>query len=130
MFLNNQQIQYSNDLRKLILNIVKNEDENYTCKKCHGTGLNAVKCKNNYIWDGVSYCNDCKGIGFIFKNEIEELSNKGIYVCNFCNGIGCEKCNNSGFFDWIENVTKVKNKDNHSNVIGYLKRMFLNIGEL
>lgn len=110
MYLNDLEIKKADNIRVYFLKVMSDDDRKSSiCPKCNGTGLNATffKSTNSYSWDGVSFCDFCKGVGFI-EDILNKLKDNGIYICEFCNGTGCEKCKNTGFFDWVENITKTK----------------------
>ena len=71
------------------------------CNKCGGHGLGNVKkfFHNDFSWDGKSFCETCKGVGFtdIPKKIVVDDSH---FLCNNCYGGGCKDCNN-GIVDWI-----------------------------
>ena len=66
-------------------------------------------------WDGHSYCDSCKGIGYKYIRNV----GTNMFVCSKCNGLGftrrdtkdpdwtlegnCKLCDGSGFVDWIRN---------------------------
>lgn len=92
------------------------------CSSCDGTGLNGVQdhieLVNGYekvtdhAWDG-SYCEDCKGIGYINIDD-----NNIIFKCVRCSGTGmeseaghlgsynqeCTYCGGTGYVLWIDNL--------------------------
>jgi len=76
------------------------------CRRCNNTGLQLQNGKN---WDSHSFCDDCKGTGFIGTENLQTIDGK-IYKCRKCDGYGCEFCNNTGFVDWIENLTLRRTK--------------------
>jgi len=62
------------------------------CKSCDGTGLGGLTKLNSIgtiSWDGITYCDHCKGWG---KIEWIEFIKKGFIVDNFY--IGKKKQNN------------------------------------
>lgn len=89
------------------------------CRKCKGTGLDKVYYSTDgkwTSWDATSYCDYCKGVGYLNPNEFD----KTLYKCCICNGEGfilnpmhgtnnpfpkdCPNCKGFGFVDWIENL--------------------------
>lgn len=75
------------------------------CEQCHGTGLKVSKNfgegYSSYSWDCQSYCEECYGIGYLNIKEAMPFGNDDLYICPNCQSIGCDKCNNTGFVDWI-----------------------------
>ena len=74
----------------------------HICEMCEGTGLSGYTRMghSDYSWDGQSYCDNCKGVGFDGLEKSKSVD--GIhYVCGLCNGVGCEDCHQTGFTDWI-----------------------------
>ena len=104
MNLREPEVRKANLLHKFL----KNQPEKYfkehnirKCEKCQGFGLNNIYCwDGSYSWDGTSYCDECKGVGFLgvkFGLQIDLLH----YFCRSCFGTGCSECNEKGIVDWI-----------------------------
>ena len=81
--------------------LVKHEIE--ICENCHGTGLNATKIQEGYSWNGMDYCNECYGVGYIGIKASMNFDGTH-YVCPYCQSIGCNKCERTGFVDWIQHA--------------------------
>ena len=83
-----------------------NENNIVPCGDCEKTGLSDLTRLDygGYSWSGVSYCKECKGIGFkgIFEKGMQ-LSLLD-YVCRECDGSGCDSCNNKGVVDWVDHL--------------------------
>ena len=86
--------------------ILNNFGDKYNCKACNGTGLaNFSKLSfGGCYWDGVSYCDICKGSG-ISREMIEfEKDGSSLMKCS-CNGSStCKICKGIGFLDWISSI--------------------------
>jgi DnaJ-class molecular chaperone len=73
------------------------------CNDCSGTGLDNVHFLNgDASWDGYSFCDKCKGIGYLSWKETITMK-----LCPKCQGGGgyekvCSTCNNKGTLDWIQ----------------------------
>lgn len=123
MHLTIEQVKYTDKIRNFFIHKVpEGIRKNSICISCKGTGLsNVTYGANGYtLWDTYSYCDTCNGIGYIY-NIIKKLEDSGIYICENCKGSGCSKCNETGFFDWIENITKIKtNKYNLNKMMNSL----------
>jgi DnaJ-class molecular chaperone len=106
MYLNPNQIEAVNKKRYVIekhfLNGVR------YCNHCGGTGLDKFALANDgsYIWDGVSFCDKCEGIGYLTWKEtlLEKL-------CPTCQGTGvignnakCPSCDKKGVVDWVRYI--------------------------
>lgn len=78
------------------------------CNHCGGTGLDHFSSTKDggYIWDGVSFCDKCEGIGYL--NWKETLLEK---LCPTCQGTGvsenyktCPSCDKKGIVDWVRYI--------------------------
>ena len=89
-------------------NIEKNfPDDLRPCNKCEGTGLdNITKYKDGgYGWDGYTYCDLCKGLGYLDWKETVFKK-----LCPSCQGKGklpksresCFGCEGTGIVDWVK----------------------------
>lgn len=74
------------------------------CNSCAGTGLDNFKIMDSgdASWDGYSFCDKCKGIGYLSWKET--ITHK---LCPKCQGGGgyekvCTACNGKGVLDWIQ----------------------------
>lgn len=112
MFLNN------NDMKKTtaIFLFLKQQGDQYfedsgisICQRCSGTGLKGVKKlwdnNNNYSWESLEFCSDCRGVGYkdimsYEENQIDMVN----HVCRNCGGNGCVKCGKTGVTDWVSNI--------------------------
>lgn len=106
MYLNQSEIEHVRLKRKFI-------DDNFDkinkifCMECKGTGLQNVyyHSDGSKSWTG-EFCENCKGLGYIFLNISDELFVK----CKRCEGTGfydklvCKKCKGVGLIDWLENL--------------------------
>lgn len=62
---------------------------------------------------GIHKCGHCEGTGFIDKHALRQCGDcggmgyrgyeriRGEFVCRRCNGYGCDRCDMSGFMDWV-----------------------------
>lgn len=116
MYLTEFEIKETERARSFILNTTtKDLLSRCQCRKCRGTGLsNAYKnSDDSYNWDDMSFCDYCKGIGYINPLEID----KTLFECCICNGKGtveskrkgvlyvdCPNCQGFGFITWLENI--------------------------
>jgi len=98
MYLNSEEKKIANNVNSFIRNYANLVDRIVNkCKTCNGTGLYGVHFhEQGASWDGVSYCNSCKGTGY------DDWDNTILVVCDFCKGSGCRKCEQKGVVDWIE----------------------------
>ena len=112
MFLNLQEIQAANKRRELIQKYFFHNVR--MCNGCAGTGLgNFITSGEDHSWDGHSYCDKCKGIGYLSWEET--LLKK---LCPTCNGGGnqkgtnkkCSSCEGEGVVDWIKYMRIGKQK--------------------
>jgi DnaJ-class molecular chaperone len=74
------------------------------CDECSGTGLKNVHHNSlgDSSWDGHSFCDKCKGIGYLEWEETVTMK-----LCPKCGGGGgyekvCTTCNGTGVLDWIQ----------------------------
>jgi DnaJ-class molecular chaperone len=103
MNLNFKEEKRANNIYRMLFNLDEKTLDSCNlkpCRKCLNTGLKLIGNKN---WDGNTFCDECKGTGFIGTEELNTIDGK-LYICRKCNGCGCEFCNNTGFVDWIENI--------------------------
>jgi len=121
MYLKFDEIERANKIRNFILRTASISTLDLCkCRKCKGTGLKNVHydSKGNWTsWDGASYCEYCKGVGYHNPTDID----KSLYRCCICNGEGyikndpmntpynpypkdCPNCKGFGFVNWIENL--------------------------
>lgn len=108
-----------NKIRDFIVkNYPKDQIEKIKCNNCNGFGLKNVSHHiteniSFYSWDCKSFCDTCKGIGYLNVTDI----NNEYYSCTKCKGTGlqdsdydnqfsdmCTSCNGKGFVDYIKNV--------------------------
>jgi len=122
MNLESQDIERVNRARDFILKTSASELlKKLKCRKCRGTGLWNVSYTPDGEWTGWdcnTYCDYCKGIGYINPAEFDTT----LYKCNRCDGDGvvdnpdhnkhgwenrtteCKHCQGFGFVNWIENL--------------------------
>jgi len=81
------------------------------CNSCNGTGLEGVQtnCYGDSMWDGTSYCDKCKGIGYLEWSETDEFKLcprcfGGGFAANGYGNIKCTACNGEGVLDWIQYI--------------------------
>jgi len=85
------------------------------CNICEGTGLEGVS-RTKYgdcSWDGHSFCDKCKGIGYLEWKET--MLHK---LCTKCKGSGhkkeypyeCDHCKGEGVVDWLTYMRIGKNE--------------------
>ena len=105
MYLRETDQKIANKKREVIQNSDAHLECHRKCEKCSGTGLSCTYgFDGSYSWDGVSFCEDCNGTGYImFKDTV--LLKK----CPECNGSGdsqahqlCDACGGKGILDWIQ----------------------------
>jgi len=102
MLLTPDKQQIANKQRELILKHCKNHRK---CNDCGGTGLgNVTFMSGDYTWDGITFCDKCKGIGFLSWKETVTMK-----LCPKCKGGGrlseyeqCDKCKGRGILDWLQ----------------------------
>lgn len=112
--------QEQESVHKIRAFILKNTDQELLkrlkCRRCRGTGLVATFNDEDgsvTFWDCKTYCDFCKGIGYLSPVEID----KNLYQCTVCNGEGlikenihsnykkeCKHCKGIGFLNWVENL--------------------------
>lgn len=120
MYLEFDEIEKANRVRDLILKATPLSTLDLCkCRKCKGTGLEKVYYNHDGTWtswDGSSYCEFCKGVGYHNPADID----KSLYRCSICNGEGfvlkqmegfnnpfpkeCPHCKGFGFINWLENL--------------------------
>jgi DnaJ-class molecular chaperone len=110
MNLNSSQVESIDRIRDFLKKTYKSDLlDRMKCRKCQGTGLSVF---DGVGWDGSSFCDTCKGIGYLDSKNIDYTLCK----CSFCNGEGvveergyirkmrCNHCNGFGYINWIENL--------------------------
>ncbi len=107
MYLSQTEIQISNKKREVISKYFLKGAR--LCNNCGGTGLKDVHTNihGDSSWDGSSFCEKCKGTGFLKWNDSIEMK-----LCPKCNGGGlaangygnikCTTCDGQGILDWIQ----------------------------
>jgi len=110
MELTSTQIESIDKIRQFLLKTVDCKLlDRMKCRKCQGTGLSVF---DGIGWDGSSFCDICKGIGYLDSQKIDY----NLCKCSFCDGEGvveregytrktlCDHCNGFGYITWIENL--------------------------
>jgi len=85
--LNKEEKERVDKVREIIISISSKDIlDKIRCRKCKTTGLgNVYWGKDGLIsWDGISYCDYCKGVGYHNPAEFD----KNFYICNRCKGEG------------------------------------------
>jgi len=115
MYLTGNEQKVANNKRTIILN---NFTNHRLCNDCKGTGLgNITNSSQGFTWDGVSFCDECNGIGFLDWEETLFIK-----LCPDCKGGGglnkvCTTCNGKGVLDWIQYI-RVGGKKNKEKKYG------------
>jgi len=74
------------------------------CQTCKTSGLKYTQTGDyDFMWDCESYCDDCKGVGYIGLKKRKSLDGQH-YICGVCNGIGCSECKYTGITDCISHL--------------------------
>jgi hypothetical protein len=103
-----QRMMFKNKLHAIISNFCFYFPEEFEktnikmCTECGGSGLPCKPKQEITYWQPGTICEKCGGFGYKF-NEVN-----GQYICKKCNGTGCNKCNHTGFVDWVTNAMGVK----------------------
>lgn len=122
MFLTGFEIEETNRAREFIINTTNRSLLlRCKCRSCDGTGLSNYGQNSDGVnwWDGSSYCDFCKGIGYVNPKELDT----SLYECCVCHGEGfinknpdkygystrrfktkCPNCKGFGFINWLENL--------------------------
>lgn len=78
------------------------------CSDCGGTGLRNIGklVVGGFHWDGSSFCDKCKGVGYLDWEDSDLL-----HICYKCLGKGrdknwnhCSVCQGKGVLDWVQNL--------------------------
>jgi DnaJ-class molecular chaperone len=101
MYLSPKENEKANKVHQLIKN---HFHDHRLCNKCEGTGLDNFSSVNgDHSWDGHTFCDTCKGIGFLSWKDTVALK-----LCPKCKGGGvhnnrkCVYCEGEGILDWIQ----------------------------